>query len=122
MFQPQPEPTSPVLEGAKMFTDRLNSVDSEQLSDYRLDSTIHYKLLLASRLLCNTLRATVFPWLSTAQKQREGPPAMVTPLGYPELTIAAETVRGHVVRHPPGDLQTDTPCKSSDTRCLSPKR
>lgn len=42
------------------------------------------------------------------QKQTEDLPAMVTPLGYPELTVTAETVRGHVVRHPPGDLHTDT--------------
>lgn len=42
------------------------------------------------------------------QKQTGDLPAMVTPLGYPELTVTAETVRGHVVRHPPGDLHTDT--------------
>lgn len=33
---------------------------------------------------------------------------MVAPLGYPELTVTAEAVRGHVVGHPPGDLHTDT--------------
>lgn len=41
-------------------------------------------------------------------KNSKVPPAVVTPLGYPELTVTVETMRGHVVRHPPRDLQTHT--------------
>lgn len=43
---------------------------------------------------------------------------MVTPLGYPELTVTAEAVRGHVVGHPPRDLHahahTHTPFHNSE--------
>lgn len=38
----------------------------------------------------------------------EAPPAVVTSLGYPELTITVETMGGHVVGHPPRDLHTYT--------------
>jgi hypothetical protein len=32
-------------------------------------------------------------------------PAVMSPLGHPELTVAVETMGGHVIGHPPGDLQ-----------------
>lgn len=35
---------------------------------------------------------------------REAPPAVVTSLSYPELTVTVETMGGHVVGHPPRDL------------------
>ena len=38
----------------------------------------------------------------------EAPPAVVTSLGYPELTVTVETMGGHVVGHPPRDLHTHT--------------
>lgn len=41
-------------------------------------------------------------------RQSEGPPAVVTSLGYPELTVTVETMRGHVIGHPPRDLHAHT--------------
>lgn len=40
------------------------------------------------------------------ENHSEDPPAVVTPLGYPELTVTVETMGGHVVGHPPRDLNT----------------
>lgn len=37
-----------------------------------------------------------------------GSPAVVTSLGHPELTVTVETMRGHVIGHPPRDLHTHT--------------
>lgn len=34
-------------------------------------------------------------------------PAVVTSLGYPELTVTVETMGGHVVGHPPCNLHTE---------------
>lgn len=36
----------------------------------------------------------------------EAPPAVVTSLCYPELTVTVETMGSHVVWHPPCDLRT----------------
>lgn len=57
----------------------------------------------------------MFVCLLLEEKQSEAPPAVVTSLGYPELTVTVETMGGHVVWYPPCDLNT---CTHIDVRTL----
>ncbi len=46
----------------------------------------------------------IFNRSAISQESDWAAPAVMASLGNPELTVAVEAVRGHVIRHPSGDL------------------